>query len=180
MGVRFRPDTVHASSSTLGYLDLEGCHVQDLLPSTYTVTCEECTTEQTPKSYVALPRGQPTTAFCRHCHHPMTLNIEHVKFQRLAAGLQLDTSGETAQVIGQRQKTQKLKDVIQGFTPGQVGDDISSLTLALTPRSHYLIMAHVDIINDLFDGYVFLVVAKVSMERKQIGTWYSYVISLSM
>ncbi|RKP08846.1 hypothetical protein THASP1DRAFT_7508, partial [Thamnocephalis sphaerospora] len=119
MGIRFRPDSIHASSSTIGYLDLQNCSVTDLLPSTYAVTCEQCTTEQTPRPYDGLPRGQPTTVFCQHCHQPMTLCVDQVKFQRLAVGLGMSDGSGDAEVVGTRLKQQKLKDRIEDYTPGK-------------------------------------------------------------
>jgi hypothetical protein len=95
-----------------------------MLPCSFAITCSDCSLEQTPVSIANLPRGQPTTVFCRGCHHPMTLNVDQIKFQRLTLdgiATTKDTADiNTVETVGGLQARQRLKDTIKDYAPGKV------------------------------------------------------------
>ncbi|KAI9594483.1 hypothetical protein BDF19DRAFT_444964 [Syncephalis fuscata] len=121
MGIRYRADAIHDGSVTMGYLDLEGCRVADMLPCSFAVTCSGCSLEQTPAALSDLPRGQPTTVFCRGCHQPLTLNIDQIKFQRLTMGGISSTTenSDAIETVGTLQRRQLLKDMVIDYAPGK-------------------------------------------------------------
>lgn len=82
MTVGFRADLMHSSSVRAGYLDLDGCTPADILPSTFTPTCSECSTPHPPITAV---RAETAMAICRTCHHKMTLRIQEERFLRMSA-----------------------------------------------------------------------------------------------
>ena len=73
MTVTFRPELVHQGSTRAGFLDLAGCTASDLLPSTFTPTCDKCSTP-TAQGLVSV-RGETTTNVCRECHGRFTFKI---------------------------------------------------------------------------------------------------------
>ncbi|KLU86356.1 hypothetical protein MAPG_05370 [Magnaporthiopsis poae ATCC 64411] len=79
MTVTFRPELVHRGSTRAGFLDLAGCTASDLLPSTFTPTCDKCSTP-TAQGLVSV-RGETTTNVCRECHGRFTFKIPDVRFQ---------------------------------------------------------------------------------------------------
>jgi hypothetical protein len=70
MSLGFRRQLMHAHSTRAGYLDLDGCTVVDLLPSSFIPTCAECSTTFPVPGVVAV-RGESATASCRQCHRKM-------------------------------------------------------------------------------------------------------------
>ncbi|KAF2837538.1 hypothetical protein M501DRAFT_977802 [Patellaria atrata CBS 101060] len=82
LGIGYRMDMMHANSARAGYLDLDGCTVVDLLPSTFTPTCSECSTPYSDPGVVSV-RGESAIAICRECHRKMTFRIPEVKFLRV-------------------------------------------------------------------------------------------------
>ncbi|KAJ3093206.1 hypothetical protein HK102_000007 [Quaeritorhiza haematococci] len=119
LGIRFRGDLVHQSSSSLGYLDLENCSAFDLLPSTFVATCSNCSKEQTPgghsntgaaamSCFKKITRYQPTTLPCFHCHTKMTLAINEVRFIQLApSGLSSLSERQLADAMMKKKKKKK-------------------------------------------------------------------------
>ncbi|KAH3274915.1 hypothetical protein KXW55_007395 [Aspergillus fumigatus] len=79
MSLGFRRQLMHAHSTRAGYLDLDGCTVVDLLPSSFIPTCAECSTTFPVPGVVAV-RGESATASCRQCHRKMVFKIPEVKF----------------------------------------------------------------------------------------------------
>ncbi|KAJ3257807.1 hypothetical protein HK103_004275 [Boothiomyces macroporosus] len=80
----FRTDFVHLNSISLGFLDLEGCSVLDLLPSKYSATCSNCNHEQSPNEcFENLVRDSTTIQHCRNCHTKMSITIKNVKFVKI-------------------------------------------------------------------------------------------------
>ena len=77
--VCFRRELIHLNAIKAGYLDLEGCTVLDMLPSTFLPTCSHCSTIH-PAPGVVSVRGASTMAICRECHTKMTFNIPETKF----------------------------------------------------------------------------------------------------
>ncbi|XP_033633902.1 uncharacterized protein LOC117295389 [Asterias rubens] len=82
--VTFRPSLIHHFSSTLGFLDLEGCTTFDLLSTEciFAIGCLNCSEEA---KIEGLQFGQIKAHWCEKCHAKMTVQMETAKFQRLQA-----------------------------------------------------------------------------------------------
>ncbi|KAF2009505.1 zf-CHY-domain-containing protein [Aaosphaeria arxii CBS 175.79] len=80
----YRAEFLHANSTRAGYLDLDGCTVVDMLPSSFIPTCAECSTMH-PRNGVTAVRGDTSMAFCRECHRKMTFGLPEIKFLRVSA-----------------------------------------------------------------------------------------------
>ncbi|KAH1434768.1 hypothetical protein KXX32_009753, partial [Aspergillus fumigatus] len=100
----FRRQLMHAHSTRAGYLDLDGCTVVDLLPSSFIPTCAECSTTFPVPGVVAV-RGESATASCRQCHRKMVFKIPEVKF--LIVGSAAFTSRDR---VPQRKKVPRRSD----------------------------------------------------------------------
>ncbi|KAF7534301.1 hypothetical protein G7Z17_g13385 [Cylindrodendrum hubeiense] len=83
MAVTFRAQLVHEHSSRAGFLDLSGCKVADMLPSTFIPTCARCSTSSLGLVSV---RGETVTNICRDCHAKFTFKIPEVKFLFITPG----------------------------------------------------------------------------------------------
>lgn len=95
----FRPQLLHQHSTRAGFIDVGGCKVQELLPSTFVPTCETCSTSAPGLLSV---RGDATTNICRECHTKFTFKLPDVKFLVVTPGQVLPPS------TGPRRKTEKL------------------------------------------------------------------------
>ncbi|PWY91911.1 CHY zinc finger domain protein [Aspergillus sclerotioniger CBS 115572] len=84
MSLGFRRQLMHPSATRAGYLDLDGCTVIDLLPSSFIPTCAECSTGFPAPGIVAV-RGESAMANCRQCHRKMVLKIPEVKFLKVGS-----------------------------------------------------------------------------------------------
>ncbi|KAG0645939.1 hypothetical protein D0Z07_8031 [Hyphodiscus hymeniophilus] len=82
--VGFRKDLVHAHAVRAGFLDLEGCVVGDLLPSTFIPTCSQCSAPY-PSPGIVSVRGDTTSNVCRECHQKFTFLIPQIKFLRITS-----------------------------------------------------------------------------------------------
>lgn len=100
--VTFRPELVHAHSTRAGFIDVAGCTVADMLPSTFLPTCGKCSTP-TPQGLVAV-RGDTTTNVCRECHARFTFKVPEVKFLVYAPG----SAGALLPTSGPRRRQEKL------------------------------------------------------------------------
>lgn len=77
----FRADSIHETSSVLGYIDPEGCLIVDVLPSTFIASCLTCSEQNT----------IPTLSFseshqllnCRSCHARMSVRVESVSTKKV-------------------------------------------------------------------------------------------------
>ncbi|KAK1959822.1 hypothetical protein LY78DRAFT_662977 [Colletotrichum sublineola] len=89
---QFRQQLVHAHSTRAGFVDLTGCTVADMLPSTFVPVCAKCST---PSQGLVSVRGDATTNVCRACHGRFTFKIPAVKFLAITSGngLAAPTSG---------------------------------------------------------------------------------------
>jgi uncharacterized CHY-type Zn-finger protein len=97
--VKYRQTLIHENSTRAGFLDLAGCKVADMLPSTFVPTCERCST---PAPGLVSVRGSSVTNVCRDCHGHFTFKIPEVKFLFITPGsLPPPTSGP-------RRKQEKL------------------------------------------------------------------------
>lgn len=99
MAVKFRAQLVHEHSSRAGFLDLSGCKVADMLPSTFVPTCARCST---PSPGLVAVRGDAVTNVCRDCHAKFTFRIPEVKFLFITPGTLPPPSS------GPRRKQEKL------------------------------------------------------------------------
>lgn len=99
LAAKFRQTLVHDHSTRAGFLDLSGCKVSDMLPSTFVPTCEKCSTDS--QGLVSV-RGETTTNVCRECHAKFTFKIPEVKFLFITPGSLPPPN------LGPRQKREKL------------------------------------------------------------------------
>ncbi|OCK73282.1 hypothetical protein K432DRAFT_340518 [Lepidopterella palustris CBS 459.81] len=107
MSIVYRMDLMHVNSIRAGHLDLNGCSVVDLLPSSFIPSCAECSSPY-PSPGIISVRGETSVAFCRACHRKMVFRIPEVKFLLVGA------SAVCASWAPTRQKTEKL-----GIVAGQ-------------------------------------------------------------
>ncbi|QSS57890.1 CHY zinc finger domain-containing protein [Histoplasma capsulatum var. duboisii H88] len=103
----FRRELMHPSSNRAGYLDLEGCHAVELLPSHFIPTCSECSTTYPALGIVAV-RGDDASAVCRGCHHKMRFKIPEVKFLLVSAG------GGTFHTPAKAKKSKEILGIVAG------------------------------------------------------------------
>ncbi|GAB7337974.1 hypothetical protein MBLNU457_4351t1 [Dothideomycetes sp. NU457] len=108
----FRQDLIHTNSSRAGYIDLDGCTPTDMLPSTFTPTCSECSTPY--KTGCVSVRGESTLAICRECHRKMTFRIPEVKFLTVSAASERATKASTGrrarENLGSREQNYRPED----------------------------------------------------------------------
>ncbi|KAI7766723.1 hypothetical protein LZL87_005023 [Fusarium oxysporum] len=97
--VKYRPTLVHEHSTRAGFLDLAGCKVADMLPSTFVPICERCST---PAPGLVSVRGSSVTNVCRDCHGHFTFKIPEVKFLFITPG------SRPPPTAGPRRKQEKL------------------------------------------------------------------------
>lgn len=83
MAAKFRQQLVHEHSTRAGFIDLAGCKVADMLPSTFVPTCSQCST---PGLQLVSVRGEAMTNVCRECHGRFTFKIPEVKFLFITPG----------------------------------------------------------------------------------------------
>lgn len=83
MAAKFRPQLIHEHSTRAGFIDLAGCKVADMLPSTFIPTCERCSTAA---PGIVSVRGETMTNICRECHSKFTFKIPDVKFLLVTPG----------------------------------------------------------------------------------------------
>lgn len=98
--ITFRPELVHAHATRAGFIDVGGCTVFDMLPSTFVPTCGKCSTAAA-QGLVAV-RADTTTNVCRECHARFTFKIPEVKFLAYSAGAALPPTA------GPRRRQEKL------------------------------------------------------------------------
>ncbi|KAH9907492.1 hypothetical protein F4778DRAFT_543259 [Xylariomycetidae sp. FL2044] len=97
--IKFRPEMVHLNSVRAGFVDVSGCTVADMLPSTFIPTCARCST---PSHGLVSVRGEVITNVCRECHGKFTFKIPDVKFLAITPGGVLPPS------TGPRRRQEKL------------------------------------------------------------------------
>jgi uncharacterized CHY-type Zn-finger protein len=96
---KFNQVLVHENSSRAGFIDLSGCKVADMLPSTFVPTCSRCSTAS--QGLVSV-RGETMTNICRECHGKFTFKMPEVKFLYISPG------SLPPPAVGPRRKTEKL------------------------------------------------------------------------
>ena len=109
--VKFRQEFVHQNSTRAGFVDVSGCTVADLLPSTFVPTCAKCSTAS--QGLVSV-RGETTTNVCRECHSRFTFKIPDVKFLAYAPG-----SSVLPPTSGPRRRQEKLGLHVGDPLPGR-------------------------------------------------------------
>ncbi|KAF3018468.1 hypothetical protein E8E14_008252 [Neopestalotiopsis sp. 37M] len=97
--IKFRPEMVHQNSIRAGFIDVAGCTVADMLPSTFVPTCGRCSS---PGLGLVSVRGEVTTNVCRECHGKFTFKIPEVKFLAISHGAVLPPS------TGPKRRQEKL------------------------------------------------------------------------
>ncbi|KAH6843121.1 hypothetical protein B0I37DRAFT_383732 [Chaetomium sp. MPI-CAGE-AT-0009] len=100
--VRFRQELIHQHSVRAGFIDATGCTVAELLPSTFTPTCANCSTPSA-TGLIAV-RGDTTTNVCRECHARFTFTLPDVRFLAYAPGAQQQLPPTT----GPRRRQERL------------------------------------------------------------------------
>ncbi|KAI1422578.1 hypothetical protein F5Y12DRAFT_612216 [Xylaria sp. FL1777] len=95
----FRQEMVHQNSTRAGFIDVTGCTVADMLPSTFVPTCSKCSTSS--QGLVSV-RGEAVTNVCRECHGRFTFKIPQVKFLAITPGSVLPPT------VGPRRRQGKL------------------------------------------------------------------------
>ncbi|KAI0198541.1 hypothetical protein F4808DRAFT_435548 [Astrocystis sublimbata] len=96
---KFRQEMIHQNSTRGGFIDVTGCTVNDMLPSTFTPTCAKCST---PSQGLVSVRGEAVTNVCRECHGRFTFKIPQVKFLAITPGSVLPATA------GPRRRLEKL------------------------------------------------------------------------
>ncbi|KAI5866268.1 hypothetical protein GGS23DRAFT_556297 [Durotheca rogersii] len=86
---RFRAELVHRNSARAGFVDVSGCAVADMLPSTFVPTCARCSTAG---QGLVSTRAEAVTNVCRECHARFTFAIREVKLLAITR----DGGGDTA------------------------------------------------------------------------------------
>ncbi|KAI1265330.1 hypothetical protein F5Y18DRAFT_49064 [Xylariaceae sp. FL1019] len=99
MTAMFRAEMIHQNSSRAGFIDLSGCTIADMLPSTFIPTCATCSTLS--QGLVSV-RGEVITNVCRECHGRFTFKIPQVKFFTVTPGSTLPPP------TGPRRREEKL------------------------------------------------------------------------
>lgn len=100
--ITFRHELIHANAIRAGFLDLQGCTIIDLLPSTFVPTCSSCSTAYpSPPGFVCV-RGSTITNPCRTCHQKMSISIPSVRFLRITS------AATSAPTTGPRRKREVL------------------------------------------------------------------------
>ncbi|KAL6865877.1 hypothetical protein ACO1O0_001976 [Amphichorda felina] len=83
MAATFRQQLVHEHSTRAGFIDVAGCKVADMLPSTFVPTCSRCST---PGLELVSVRGETMTNVCRECHGKFTFKIPEVRLLVVTPG----------------------------------------------------------------------------------------------
>ncbi|KAJ3058580.1 hypothetical protein HDU98_005341, partial [Podochytrium sp. JEL0797] len=117
LSITFRPSLVHAASGTVGYLDLEGYSVLDMLPSAWQVTCEACDKVTASMGVLkSLPRGDVEMRVgCCGCHARMGIMINEIKFVKLMPSVATAAAALSRMAL----KPKKKKNVDEGIVLGE-------------------------------------------------------------
>jgi uncharacterized CHY-type Zn-finger protein len=99
MTAKYRAQLVHEHSVRAGFLDLSGCKVADMLPSTFVPTCGRCSTSALG---IVSVRGETMTNVCRECHGKFTFKLPDVKFLLITPG------SSAPPTMGPRRRVEKL------------------------------------------------------------------------
>lgn len=79
----YAQEPIHQHSNRAGLVDMGGCTISDLLPSTFTPTCSECS--KTAAGINAV-RGDSKSNICRECHTRFSFKLPEVKLLHVSPG----------------------------------------------------------------------------------------------
>ncbi|KAG0125471.1 hypothetical protein HOY82DRAFT_492909 [Tuber indicum] len=80
---RFRREFVHVNSNRLGFFDLAGCTIVEILPSDFIPQCASCSTSLPSPGVKGLVPGQRQSTNCRECHAKLSILIPEIKLLRI-------------------------------------------------------------------------------------------------
>ncbi|KAL8705464.1 MAG: hypothetical protein Q9201_001395, partial [Fulgogasparrea decipioides] len=110
--LNFRPEPMHVNSFRAGYLDLTGCTITDMLPSTFIPTCSTCSTPVPTPGVVSVRGSADSIAICRECHSRLTFKIPETKFMLVS-----NTSLHPRNLLPLRRRKQPKENL--GIVAGQ-------------------------------------------------------------
>lgn len=85
----FEPEPVHQHSNRAGLVDMGGCTIADMLPSTFIPNCSGCST---PAAGILAVRGDTPSSICRECHTRFSFKLPEVKFLHVSPGTLVPSS----------------------------------------------------------------------------------------
>ncbi|CAD6502673.1 BgTH12-05263 [Blumeria graminis f. sp. triticale] len=83
LAVRYRKNIMHKKNDRAGFLDLQACTVDHILPSHFLPTCAQCLTPYTGQAIVSVP-GEKVSNICHNCHQKFTFKFPSVRFLRIS------------------------------------------------------------------------------------------------
>ncbi|RPA96713.1 hypothetical protein L873DRAFT_1693554, partial [Choiromyces venosus 120613-1] len=116
LGIGFRQEFVHMSSSRLGFFDLAGCAIVEILPSDFIPQCASCSTSLPPPGIKGLVPGQRQSTNCRECHAKMSIFIPEIKLLRITFE---DEAELASRVANNKKSTERERYVIGHELPFQ-------------------------------------------------------------
>ncbi|KAI9178893.1 hypothetical protein H9P43_005555 [Blastocladiella emersonii ATCC 22665] len=115
LGVRWVPTLMHASHPLVGYASLLNGTLLDLLPSSFAVTCGNCSTGSADSAFRRVARSAtPARHNCRKCHKAVSMTVDGVRFLRVGSG-GLVTGGAPLAIA----KKKRRSPADEGIVPGQ-------------------------------------------------------------
>ncbi|XP_077988959.1 uncharacterized protein LOC144443367 [Glandiceps talaboti] len=107
----YRPSITHQYSSTLGYLDIDGCIPFDLISIECELKagCMNCSKEM---NFKGVHFGQAKDMWCRHCHKKLRIIVEAVRFIKLEPS-EAEVSGKVHVVEMKKSKKVQKDPAIQ-------------------------------------------------------------------
>ncbi|KAL4227663.1 hypothetical protein ACF0H5_013099 [Mactra antiquata] len=108
--VAFRPVLAHGYSSTMGYLDMDGCSAFDVILQDchLSIGCIKCNRDVLVKKFTA---GKLTETWCRGCHSKMKFSCDSVKLSLLTAdGIDKSKFSGHVHTVNVRRNVRLLKD----------------------------------------------------------------------
>ncbi|KAI4162321.1 MAG: hypothetical protein LQ342_004035 [Letrouitia transgressa] len=103
----YRRELMHGRSFRAGYVDLDGCTVADMLPSTFIPTCASCSTSITSPGVVTVRGSAPAIAICRECHLRLSFKLPETRFQ-------LVSTAHPRSLAPQRKKPREQLGIVAG------------------------------------------------------------------
>lgn len=88
-GASYAQQPMHQHSNRAGLIDMGGCTIADMLPSTFTPTCSGCST---PAAGILAVRGDTISKNCRECHARFSFKLPEIKFLHVSPGTLVPSS----------------------------------------------------------------------------------------
>lgn len=113
LSATYHSELMHANSYKAGHLELQGCSILDMLPSTFIPTCSSCSTsypQPTSGPDLNAVRGDRLFTTCRHCYQHLNFSIPQLKFLLVTSTLLQSTT--------QLQPSRQSQLAAQGIHPG--------------------------------------------------------------